>query len=36
MSQTGFSLIGAAIGAILFVSAGREPLRRLIGMLKPR
>jgi len=34
MSQTGFSLIGAALGAILFVSAGREPLRRVMDLLK--
>jgi len=34
MSQTGFSLIGAALGAILFVSAGRDPLRRVMDLLK--
>ena len=36
MTETGFSLMGAALGAILFVSAGREPLRRLIDLLKQR
>ncbi len=36
MTQTGFSLMGAALGAVVFISAGREPLRRLIESLKNR
>ena len=36
MTETGFSLMGAALGAILFITAGREPLRRLLTTLKNR
>jgi hypothetical protein len=36
MTQTGLSLMGAALGAIAFITAGRQPLRKLIDALKQR
>jgi len=36
VTETLYSLVGAALGAFLFVFAGREPLRRLIESLRGR
>lgn len=36
VTETGFSLMGATLGAILFITAGREPLRRLLATLRNR
>ena len=36
MNEAIYSLMGAGLGAFLFIFAGREPLRRLIGTLKDR
>jgi len=36
MNEAIYSLMGAALGAFLFIFAGREPLRRLIDSLKSR
>jgi len=36
MTESLYSLLGAALGGFLFVFAGREPLRRLIDNLKQR
>jgi len=36
MNEAIYSLMGAGLGAFLFVFAGREPLRRLIDSLKSR
>lgn len=34
MSQTLYSFFGAIVGSVVFLLAGREPLRRLINSLK--
>jgi len=36
MNEAIYSLLGAMLGAFLFIFAGREPLRRLIETLKNR
>jgi len=36
MTETLYSLLGAALGGFLFVFAGRDPLRRLIASLRQR
>lgn len=36
MNEAIYSLVGAGLGAFLFIFAGREPLRRLIDTLKDR
>ncbi len=36
MTEAAYSLLGATLGAIFFISAGREPLRKLIDSLKNR
>ena len=36
MNEAIYSLMGAGLGAFLFIFAGRDPLRRLIDTLKSR